>query len=542
MCTFDMNSDNSTSDTVAERSRRAALIEVAKMASNDRSVSMAPCGSDYSELQKILQQMSITMEAMRREIKEKDETIKAMMEKIERMSTDKQLSEAAKQRDYDRKKARENRKMKVSTNVDSSPERQRSPILTNNRFNVLSDDCEDDGVTEVIGNPVVPKQFPSEPRGNDGIVNSRTSSVCMDSSSSEEGEEEEVVENEKHRELPTKKEHSPAFYVQGISLPKLEKVVAKKQMEGVKARILPSGKTAITCERKDRELMTTWLKKHCTGGETKTCNDERKGVSVVKGIHFDYDEAQVIEQLEELVDFKIISVKRFQNERKKEDPKLHWWIVTTDNKSQAMTLKKRATFFGTLRTPIFWEPYRSDIPTRCFNCNQLQHIAKNCMYPTRCGRCAGKHPSNECHLEKPAATIKDYSKYACIPCKGAKGHPSGSFNCPIIMKQMKENKERQAATKEPAKLRMQPPRAEDFNIPKKMQRGAPAVAVPKNLPSWTYSKGPSVAINQEARQLFGMESTNVMSKCMEFWDSYGKISDVAEKKLAYIKFMMEMAK
>ena len=145
---------------------------------------MAPCGSDYSELQKILQQMSITMEAMRREIKEKDETIKAMMEKIERMSTDKQLSEAAKQRDYDRKKARENRKMKVSTNVDSSPERQRSPILTSNRFNVLSDDCEDDGVTEVIGNPVVPKQSPSKPRGNDGIVNSRTSSVCMDSSSS----------------------------------------------------------------------------------------------------------------------------------------------------------------------------------------------------------------------------------------------------------------------------------------------------------------------------------------------------------------------
>lgn len=170
---------------------------------------------------------------------------------------------------------------------------------------------------------------------------------------------------------------------------KFEKAIKKKNMANVQAKMPPNGKTIIKCQYDQRKEVAEWLGKHGKGGSTATCNDKRIGVSVVKGNHRDYSEEEVKAELEELVDFEIKNVRRFQAETKKGEKVLHWWVITTNTKDHILELKKVAKHYGSLRTPIVWEPYRSNRATRCCKCQQFNHLGRNCLFPTRCALCAG---------------------------------------------------------------------------------------------------------------------------------------------------------
>lgn len=79
----------------------------------------------------------------------------------------------------------------------------------------------------------------------------------------------------------------------------------------VLAKMLPSGQQKLTCDYEHRATVQNWMKENKVARTTSTCKHERIGCAIAKGIHIDYT-PEVIEFLEEQVDFKITSAKRFQ--------------------------------------------------------------------------------------------------------------------------------------------------------------------------------------------------------------------------------------
>lgn len=99
---------------------------------------------------------------------------------------------------------------------------------------------------------------------------------------------------------------------------------------------MPNGNQKVRCEYGDRGSVEAAIKKYSEGESTSTSNDERIGVSLVKGIHAEYEPKEILEQLEEKVDFKIKNIRRFQRKIGKGDKKLHWWVVTTETRELCM--------------------------------------------------------------------------------------------------------------------------------------------------------------------------------------------------------------
>ena len=54
---------------------------------------------------------------------------------------------------------------------------------------------------------------------------------------------------------------------------------------------------------------------------------------------------------------------------------------------------------------------------RCFKCQKLGHISKNCQSVPKCSHCAGDHVNKNCELQAK-----------CVNCEAQ--HPSSSVQCP----------------------------------------------------------------------------------------------------------------
>lgn len=109
---------------------------------------------------------------------------------------------------------------------------------------------------------------------------------------------------------PARKLDSPDYIVNKLPHPIFEKAM---KAIGVQhdIKIKQNGKIHIKCNYESRPAVNKWLRENKVEGTTSTCNHERIGAAVVKGIHVDYTPEEVKEYLEELVDFKIDKVRRF---------------------------------------------------------------------------------------------------------------------------------------------------------------------------------------------------------------------------------------
>lgn len=61
---------------------------------------------------------------------------------------------------------------------------------------------------------------------------------------------------------------------------------------------------------------------------------------------------------------------------------------------------------------------------QCFHCQRMGHVAKHCLYNSRCGRCSGPHPSEDCTAQ--GATVR------CANC--GQGHLATLEDCPARLK------------------------------------------------------------------------------------------------------------
>lgn len=168
---------------------------------------------------------------------------------------------------------------------------------------------------------------------------------------------------------PKKALHSPDFIVKDLPGPAFKKAM-RNQNVNVMAKILPDGQQKLTCEYENRDKVKSWLTENKVYGTKSTCNHERIGSIIAKGIHVGYSEEEVTQFLEEHVDFKVKKVCRFQEAVEGRRP-FHWWIITTHNREQIKWFMKTYQ--------IKWENYESKRSPRCFNCQQYRHLSNNCF-------------------------------------------------------------------------------------------------------------------------------------------------------------------
>ena len=339
--------------------------------------------------------------------------------------------------------------------------------------------------------------------------------MSLDSASATENSDNEGAAGGAPKAQKTKPKHSPAFLVKEMSTPAFIKAMRNQGVSTV-AKILPSGKQRIQCAYEDREKVRNWLTENHVEGQTNTSNDDRIGVALVKGIHYDYDPEFVKKELEKVLKGTLKAVRRFQVNRKEGVKPLHWWVVHTETRTEMIKVRQISTFNC---SPIIWEQYKSSGPVRCFKCQAFGHLAKNCLNKPRCSRCSHTHAINDC--KKPAPTKEDTTtRYYCVNCK-SKGHWAGALNCPSRIAAQAADEERETRRKAsrppppPVRRAMQRvPTAEDFVISGKNARGAPAPSTTSTAaPRWgadpvsTNEGSPWAYISKESDRLFG-KTTN----------------------------------
>lgn len=126
---------------------------------------------------------------------------------------------------------------------------------------------------------------------------------------------------------PARKLDSPDYIVNKLPVPIFEKAMKAIGVQHA-IKIKQNGKIHIKCNYESRPAVNKWLRENKVEGTTSTCNHERIGAAVVKGIHVDYTLEEVKEYLEEQVDFKIDKVRRFIEPKEGQRP-YHWWVINT---------------------------------------------------------------------------------------------------------------------------------------------------------------------------------------------------------------------
>lgn len=299
-----------------------------------------------------------------------------------------------------------------------------------------------------------------------------------------------------------------------------------------------------------------WISKHGKGGKTSTPNDDRPGCSVVKGIYITYNEDDVKAEMEKFVDFPIRAVRRFQRDHTKAKNPLHWWVVSTESKDQAMQLKKITHFNG---ARVTWEPYRGSSILRCFKCQRFHHLARNCLYSSRCGRCSLKHETKDCHIVFAAKGTKDYKEHTkCVNCvdrdqSSGRGHAAGDLTCPIYLEEAakkEKKKEKDAEREQPRRLegrsKAAAPTSADFDVNAKGRRGAPAPVAATAPATWRPSGTNGVSgqtrdlISVQTQELFGCSPVKMMEIMGAFSVEVNRANSIAEKRAATMQMYQSL--
>lgn len=195
---------------------------------------------------------------------------------------------------------------------------------------------------------------------------------------------------------------------------------------------------------------------------------QRRGIIVGKGINAFFTPEYVRGQIESQLNFNLRNVRTFQRDPKNATTTFHWWVITTDTKDQLQEVIKQNNIAG---CHIRWDPYMQRGVQQCYNCQGYQHIARNCTNAKKCVKCNEQHGPNECRAPKFERGTGNKHLYYCVNCE-CHGHPANGRECPI----------RQAEEQRAEQQRNNPPTAEDFNIPRKKQYGAPTPIDLTNMP------------------------------------------------------------
>lgn len=365
-----------------------------------------------------------------------------------------------------------------------------------------------------------------------------------------------------------KKKHSPDFIVKNLHVPKFEMEMEKRQV-AVATKILADGQQIVKCSFENRPAVRQWMDENQVRGRTSTCNSDRVGVAIVKGIHRLYDPDYVKDFLEKILGDKLLKVRPFQEKLQQGEKELHWWIIQAVSKEVIMKARRISKFRN---SPIKWEPFLAKKAPRCYRCQEYFHLAKNCFNTPRCALCKHSHEQGKCSLPLPRDNRDGKAVYYCHPCKKT-GHWAGDPKCPKKLeldaklagsKPATSTKEQSTGSshhaKNPSTCENVPPQAQsqpkeiDFNVTytKKVRGPAAAAKSTGGIPQW--SRGGAVVpdgngkgvsaweqIQAETQQLFGHTALEMMEICDNFTKHYETLNSIAEKKMAQVTFYLKLS-
>lgn len=358
-------------------------------------------------------------------------------------------------------------------------------LATQNRFDALEeeDGCVSDASTITISTNTMskrPLKSSTEDELGSQSENSLRSLSCKKKVKTRTVLKARRQVNEEDNQVKPK--HSPIFIVSEMSTPSFEKDM-KKVGVATKVKLLPSGKQTVKVAYENREKVANWLKTNSKGAYTSTSNEDRAGVGVVKGIHADYATTHVEEYFSALAGVEI-KARRFRQAPDTEGRRPPWWIITAPTRATMLNLREIKTF-GELETPIRWEALKSAGPPRCYNCNGFRHVAKNCLFPTKCALCGKGHATRECKMVYPKGEIINFGSYYCANCS-CKGHWTGDKECPAYKKEL-ALMEKKLTNNSGSKGQVQmAPAVEDFSVPEKelRRKKGPSPTTPTSTPVW----------------------------------------------------------
>lgn len=417
-------------------------------------------------------------------------------------------------------------------------------------------------------------EMPTDATEPDRLSNNPTSIGDSDlETGSEEGsgseteEENENVVAPKDGSRPAGQRHSPDFLVENMSTPKFRSAMSDMNIVAT-SKILPSGKFKVTCKYEDRDKVSEWLKKNSTGGQTNTCNDDRIGVSIVKGIDWEEEIDTVRNYFEDLTGVTLENVRKFQPVVPEGKRKMHWWVITTASRANTMILRKVGRFY---ESTISWEPYLSKGACRCYNCHRWKHLAKNCLHPRRCAWCRHNHGVGKCKRGPPPknATQAELADYYCVNCS-QKGHWAGHEDCKYFIeannlarRKAEDKKDHQsrpaqqldARRETGSRTQQRVPHKGDFDHTFKRNDGdqfrQPQAVETQGTQKWvekpidpvsTRSTGGAwTKINSDTHELFGKSPIEMMKMCSKFAEENGYITDKNERKLAFASFFLALS-
>ena len=145
---------------------------------------------------------------------------------------------------------------------------------------------------------------------------------------------------------------------------------------------------------------------------------------VLKGIHGNYKEEEILKEIKELniPNTEVIEVSRFQFD-KNQPEKSHDLVQLSNNSKLSDIFKIKSLAYQRVK----WKHLKKPKLFQCRRCQRVGHASSNYNLPDRSVKCALKHEIGKCPITKEA----DKAALKCANC-GNTGHPASYEGCPYL--------------------------------------------------------------------------------------------------------------
>lgn len=274
---------------------------------------------------------------------------------------------------------------------------------------------------------------------------------------------------------------------------------------------------------------------------------------VLKGIDKSFTTAEVKTELIE----RGLKVTNVQNMFKKGDKSkvLDMFLISFENDFNVNKVIANRELRCICYHRVSWEKYKTlNNVTQCHRCQKFGHAAYNCNLKYRCVKCTAIHEPGKCEKTNKDTPAK------CVNCK--EDHPANYSKCKFF--ELYKKSKSISASKNNNQSFRHPNINQSIRHPNISYRES--MTIPNNLTEFPHIKksgnsqqnensnsfiAPSRVVNnpnetfdffEEIKNIFGCSFTEFAQKCNEFKLKYLQATDVMEKGLLVMNFVMQNAR
>lgn len=169
-------------------------------------------------------------------------------------------------------------------------------------------------------------------------------------------------------------------------------------------------------QQPDWEAYQRYAKENSIDYHTYTTSSNKTHAFVLRGLNQGTTEDDVVDCLKNELKLPVIKVYKMRTESQ-------WplFLVITDKETVLKSLQRNVKYV--CQTRISWERRRnSRALTQCHRCQRWNHATSNCHSTPRCLKCAGNHWTRDCTLSRE-------EKPTCANCEA--DHVASNLECPV---------------------------------------------------------------------------------------------------------------